>query len=96
MLGTRQAQRIVMNLQDFQEMFFVYVSLFLQSHVQNVQRGSEHERENMPQIRAMYWLCGGAEPPCAGITLRVQAYSACSTSHYSPAVQRPCSTSYDS
>ena len=41
----------------------------------------ENEAREAPKIRAMYLLHWLADVPCAGVALRVQAYSACSTNH---------------
>ena len=41
----------------------------------------ENEAREAPKIRPNYRGVLPADVPCAGITLRVQAYSACSTSH---------------
>ena len=40
-----------------------------------------NEAHKAPKIRPNYGGVSPADVPCAGITLRVQAYSACSTSH---------------
>ena len=41
----------------------------------------DNEAHEAPQIRPNYGGVLPADVPCAGITLRVQAYSACSTSN---------------
>ena len=39
------------------------------------EKDQENEARKAPKIRATYRVQGGAESPCAGITLRVQAHT---------------------
>ena len=61
--------------------YITYVSIIPESLMQIPEKDIENEAREAPKIRATYRLQWPADVPCAGITLRVQAYSACSTSH---------------
>ena len=65
----------------FVRIYIIYVSIIPESLMQIPEKDLANKAHKAPKIRAMFQLRWPADVPCAGITLRVQAYSACSTSH---------------
>ena len=55
---------------NFQDMFFIHISIFLQKHIKIRQKDRENEAHKDPKIRAIYELQWPANHHCAGITLR--------------------------
>ena len=58
-----------------------HVSIDPQTLVKIPERDFENELVNDPDFGAVIRASWPADQPCAGITFRVQAYSACLTSH---------------
>ena len=59
--------------------WIMYVSISERA-IRNKQKDREHQARKAPRNQPNYRGALPAEVPCAGITHRVQAYSACSTS----------------
>ena len=82
MLEMRRAPRqAFQSTRPFVRIKIIHVSIDLQTRVEIPERNFENELDKDPKIRPVYRAALPADRPCAGITLRVQAYSACSTSH---------------
>ena len=89
MLEMRRAPRqVFQSTRPFVRIKIIHVSIDPQTPIEIPEKDFENEARKHPKNGAMYNGSWPADHPCAGITLRVQAYSACSTSHLGPAVNR--------
>ena len=76
MLEMRISQRQVYGQQwNFAQMYIIHVSSIPQSFITIYKKDRENEPHKDPKIRPTYDGACGVNQPCAGITLRVQAYS---------------------
>ena len=89
MLEMRRAPRqVFQSTRPFVRIKIVHVSIDPQTRIEIPEMDFENELDKDSKIRPIYRAALPADQPCAGITLRVQAYSACSTSHVQLAVNR--------